>query len=148
MSVYCPVLDNDTVYLACKECEQRWCEAFFCLVVGTRTFADYKLMCEKLDAMLVNHKNVVIVSGGARGADTLAERYAKERGYGFKVFNADWSRYGKKAGYIRNKQMHVYIAKQKLRGVVAFWDGNSKGTAQNFELAEEYKNQIRVVRYC
>ena len=42
--------------------------------------------------------------------------------------------------------MHEYLSKQKSRGVIAFWDGKSKGTAHSFELAKEFDNPIRVVR--
>ena len=58
-------------------------EKFYVLVAGSRTFTDYELMKSKLDKLLINHNDVVVVSGGARGADTLAERYAKEKGYIF-----------------------------------------------------------------
>lgn len=147
MSVYCPILDNNTVYMTCNDCDRKWCEAFFCLVVGSRTFNDYKLLCEKLDLLLVYHNNIVVVSGGAKGADTLAEKYATEHNYGCKVFPADWNKYGRPAGYIRNKQMHEYISKQEHRGVVAFWDGKSRGTAQNFSLARSFNNEIRTILY-
>lgn len=122
---------------------------FYCLVVGSRTFDNYQLMCEALDHLLQNKKYIVIVSGGAKGADTLAERYANEHGHRLKVFKADWNKYGKSAGYRRNEQMHLYISahSDKDRGVVAFWDGNSKGTAQNFELAVRYNNPIRIYNY-
>lgn len=147
MSVYCPILDSNTVYMTCNECDKKWCESFFCMVIGSRTFKDYNLMCEKLDNLLKNHKNVVIVSGGASGADSLAERYAKERGFELKVFPAEWNKFGNAAGYIRNRQMHEFIAKQDKRGVVAFWDGKSKGTVHSFELAKTYNNPIRIIRF-
>ena len=121
-------------------------DAFYCLVVGSRSFDNYSLMSKKLDKLLSNQKKVVIVSGGARGADSLAERYAAERRYPCKVFKADWS-IGKRAGFARNKQMHEYISSFEHRGVVAFWDGKSKGTAHNFELAKQYNNPIRIVRF-
>lgn len=49
-----------------------------------------------------------IVSGGARGADRLGERYARERDYNLKVFNADWEKKGRRAGMIRNIEMLKY----------------------------------------
>ena len=120
---------------------------FYCLVVGSRTFDNYQLMCNVLDHLLQNQKEIVIVSGGARGADTLAEKYAKEHGYPLKVFKADWQRFGKKAGYLRNEEMHKYISVHDKRGVVAFWDGTSKGTAHNFELSVKYNNPIKIYNY-
>ncbi len=146
MSRYCPQRDGEVLYLDCKECDEKWCEAFFCLVVGSRTFTDYDLLRTKLNHILKNHNNIIIVSGGAKGADSLAEQYAKEKGYPVKIFPADWGRYGKSAGYRRNELMHQYISKVKNRGVVAFWQNNSKGTAHNFELAKKYGNPIRIVK--
>ncbi len=147
MATYCPQKEGPALYLECQECENKICESFFCLVVGSRTFNNYDLMKDKLDNILKNHHDIVIVSGGAKGADTLAERYAKEKGYQIVVFKADWDKNGKSAGYKRNRQMHQYISKVKNRGIVAFWDGQSKGTAHNFELAKEYGNQIRIIRF-
>lgn len=92
MALYCPAKDGPALYPECKECEDRLCEAFYCLVVGSRTFDDYELMKKKLDHILKNYHRIVIVSGGARGADSLAERYAKEKGYPLKVFPAEWDK--------------------------------------------------------
>lgn len=119
---------------------------FYCLVIGSRTFNDYSLMYATLDKMLINYTDITIVSGGASGADALAERYAKDKGYALKVFPADWS-LGKSAGYQRNTQMHQYIAQFPHRGCIAFWDGISRGTQHNFKLAEQLGNQIRIYKF-
>lgn len=120
---------------------------FACLIVGSRTFMDYELLKRKCDHLLQNQKDILIVSGGAKGADFLAEKYAKEKGYVLKVFRADWDKNGKAAGYIRNEEMHKFIATFEKRGVIAFWDGSSKGTAHNFDLAKKYNNQIKIINY-
>lgn len=117
------------------------------LIVGSRNFDDYELLEEIMDGRLADKSSVEIVSGGARGADSLAERYAKERGYKLTVFPADWDKYGKSAGYIRNEEMHRYIREFDERLCVAFWDGESKGTAHNFELSKKYNNPIDIVNY-
>lgn len=146
---YCPITRGNVTYIHCQDCgKEKKCERFFCLVVGSRTFDNYTAMAQKLDFLLRNQgKDVVIVSGGAKGADSLAERYAKERGYGLVVFLADWEKYGRAAGYIRNHEMHEYISHMEKRGVVAFWDGQSRGTKHNFELSEKYGNPIKVIRF-
>ena len=129
----------------CGRCMHLFSEYFFCLVVGSRTFDDYSLMERKLDRLLsMQDGKVVIVSGGAKGADSLAERYAREKGYMMTVFSADWSK-GKSAGYTRNVKMHEFISHADRRGCVAFWKDGSKGTAHNFELAEKYGNQLRKI---
>lgn len=146
MSQYCPVINGPTLYLNCKECEEKECEKFQCLIIGSRSFTDYEYFKTKINYYLQNHKNdAVIISGGAAGTDSLAKQYAKEFGYEYKEFPAEWKQYGKSAGYMRNKQMHEYISHFKKRGVIAFWDGKSKGTAQSFDLAPEYNNQLIVV---
>lgn len=146
MAKYCPYKEGEALYPECTECRDKACEYFFCLVVGSRTFDNYPLMEKKLDHLLQNKApKVVIVSGHARGADSCAEKYAKERGYLLKVFPAQWDKYGKSAGYKRNLQMHEFIAKFKDRGCVAFWKDQSKGTAHNFGLAEKFGTNIVII---
>ena len=119
---------------------------FYCLVVGSRGFADYELLESTLDKLLINYRDITIVSGGAKGADSLAEEYAAANGYECMVFKADWQQHGRAAGIIRNEQMHKYIAQYEKRGCVAFWDGQSRGTYSNFELAKKYNNPLRIIR--
>lgn len=119
---------------------------FYCLIVGSRTFTDYELFSRKVDYLLQNYKDIVIVSGGAKGADTLAKKYAKERKYKYIEFPADWNTYGKSAGYIRNEQMHKFLFEHNPRGCIAFWDGKSKGTKHNFGLVKKYNTPIKIVR--
>lgn len=120
---------------------------FICLVAGSRSFDDYELLSQTLDNLLSNQPKVAIVSGGAKGADSLAERYAREHNLPLKVFPADWNRFGKSAGYKRNRQMHEFIAKFQNRGCVCFWGGKSKGIQHNFKLCDEFKNPLRIKRF-
>ena len=120
---------------------------FYCLVAGSRGFNDYNRMKQELDAFLPKYEEITIVSGGARGADTLAERYAKERGCLLVVIKADWDKFGKSAGYRRNEAMHDYIKQFENRACVCFWDGTSKGTQHNFGLAEKNHTQLLICKY-
>lgn len=124
---------------------------FYLLVAGSRGFNNYPFLKVKLDNLLQyqseSGREIHIVSGGARGADTFAEWYAKERGYKMHVFPADWDRFGKSAGYRRNEQMHQFIAQFPKRGCVCFWDGKSKGTRHNFELCKTYDTPLRKVLF-
>ena len=81
-----------------------------------------------------------IVSGGAKGADGFAERYAKEKNIPLKVFKAGWDKYGKRAGYIRNKEIWEYADQG-----IAFWDGRSRGTAHSFELSKFLGKKIKII---
>lgn len=117
---------------------------FKVIVAGGRDFADYALLKQKLDYALKNKvtESITIVSGAARGADKLGERYAKERGYEIDSHPANWDRYGKSAGYIRNKEMA-----QNADALMAFWDGKSKGTKHMIDLAEQYGLKVIVINY-
>jgi predicted Rossmann-fold nucleotide-binding protein len=99
-------------------------------------------MRERLDLLLSQRSEVVILSGGAKGADQLGERYAKERGITVEVYPALWSVHGRSAGYIRNRQMA-----QSADALVAFWDGRSPGTEHMIDLAEHLQIPYRVIRF-
>ena len=119
---------------------------FRCLIVGSRGYTDYASFKAKCDALLAGKTDIEIISGDASGTDAMAERYAHEHGYSLQIFPADWSRYGKRAGYVRNREMHSYISIHADRGVIAFWDGESRGTAQSFVLSREFDNPLRIIR--
>ena len=68
----------------------------------------------------------VVITGGARGADAHAEHFARERGIEVIVEKAEWAKFGKSAGPIRNRRM---VLKHRPDKIVAFQRGNSPGTA-------------------
>jgi hypothetical protein len=106
-------------------------------VVGSHDFHDYSRLKHTLD----NMENIsMLLSGGAKGADSLAEIYAREKNIELKRLVPDWSTYGRAAGMIRNKDI-VAEAEQ----VVAFWDGKSKGTKHSIELAKKIGVPVLVV---
>ena len=115
------------------------------IVAGTRDFNDYVLLAAKLDAILANtpKDQIEIVSGTSAGADKLGEQYAISNNLGLKRFPADWKKYNKKAGPIRNEEMAQYATH-----CVCFWDGKSKGTANMIELANQYNLVLRVIQYA
>ena len=120
---------------------------FYAIIVGSRSFTDYDFLKAKCDALLINQKEVTVVSGGSRGADYFAKCYATQRGYQYKEFKANWDLFGASAGYIRNEEMHRFVSQFPDRGCIAFWDGESKGTQHNFMLAEKYHNPIRIIEF-
>lgn len=118
----------------------------YLLVVGSRTFHNYTLLQKKLEEELNRtSESIEIVSGGAKGADNLAKEFARLHKLTYREFPANWNLYGKSAGYKRNEEMHKYISEKRNRKIIAFWDGKSKGTKSNFELAKKYGNEIEVV---
>lgn len=110
-------------------------------IVGSRTFSDYSLLCEEIDKLRMTINITRVVSGGARGADFLGEKYAKEKNIPIVILRANWSKYGKRAGVLRNGD----IVKMSDR-VIAFWDGKSRGTKNTIELAEKHGKPSHVVQ--
>lgn len=114
-----------------------------CAIVGGRDFNDYGFMKKVLDERFDNLSFVEsIVSGGAKGADTLAERYAKEIGRPVVVFKPDYKKYGRGAALVRNTQIIEYSDV-----VYAFWDGRSKGTRDAINKAQKLAKILYVIRY-
>ena len=81
-----------------------------------------------------------VVSGAARGVDRLGEQWAKENDIPIKQFIPDWYGLGKKAGYVRNREMGDYAD-----ALIALWDGESKGTKGMIEYAQ--KKGLKVYVY-
>ena len=109
-------------------------------VVGSRTFTDYILLKETLDKLYPNIQ--LIVSGGAQGADSLAEKYAQEEGIPTLIIYPEWKKYGKAAGFVRNKDI---VGAGDI--LVAFWDGASKGTKDSIDFAKKLDKRIILVAF-
>ena len=125
------------------------------IIAGSRSFDDYiKLKTAMYDTICDLKKsngeelNIKIISGTARGADKLGERYANEYGYEVVRFPANWDRLGKRAGYVRNAEMAKYAVSDGSIGVlVACWDGASKGTKHMIDLANKYGLEVLIVEF-
>jgi hypothetical protein len=105
-------------------------------VIGSRNFNDY----EKVKQVLSTKNITLLVSGGAKGADTLGQKYAEEHDIETKIFLPDWEKYGKKAGFLRNSDI---INESEL--VIAFWDGVSKGTLDSLKKAKKENKNILII---
>jgi hypothetical protein len=107
-------------------------------IIGSRGYNNY----EQVSAILNEYKSqvVLVISGGAKGADTLGEKWALENNIETLIFPADWDKYGKRAGYIRNEDIV-----KNCDFVIAFWDGKSKGTANSIALANKYNKPIKII---
>jgi hypothetical protein len=114
-------------------------------VVGSRSFNNYVYLWEVLHAidlrLCVNKGSPIheIISGGARGADTLAEQFAKKENLPLKVFPAEWDKYGKSAGFRRNQQIV-----DNCDILIAFWDGESRGTKHSIDLATKQNKPVYI----
>ena len=106
------------------------------LVCGGREFSDKDQLYRVLDF----YKPTFIISGAARGADTLAIEYAKDRKIPYKEYPADWKRYGNHAGHIRNKEM-IILGLPDV--VIAFTGGH--GTENMIKQSKSHKIKIIIV---
>ena len=102
------------------------------IIAGGRDFTDYMKLASACDALLREVTVSEIVSGTAKGADQLGERFANGGGYPIKRFPADWDKHGKAAGPKRNAEMAEYAD-----CLIAFWDGQSKGTKNMIDTAKK-----------
>ena len=122
------------------------------IIAGSRDFNDYELL-KKSAIEIITKKTMLpdltrIISGGARGADTLGERFANEMGLEISRFIPDWDGLGKRAGYARNAEMAKFAVEDGNYGVlIAFWDGQSRGTKHMIDLANKYGLEVHVVNY-
>ncbi len=115
------------------------------VIAGGRGFDDYDYLQHCMDAVkyLYSDHEITVVSGGARGADTLAEQWAGEQHLVFNEMNADWERFGKRAGLLRNHDM------AKIGNVLcAFWDGKTRGTRNMIGEAMKEGLEIHIFRYA
>ena len=125
------------------------------IIAGSRDFDDFpKLMNSSIEILTGISKKrddldrIRIISGTARGADKLGEQYAKIAGYELSKFPADWGGLGKRAGYVRNAEMAKFAVEDDSYGVlIAFWDGQSRGTKHMIDLAKRYGLEVHVVNY-
>jgi hypothetical protein len=98
------------------------------LVTGSRDWTDQAMIDSVLDDLSEQHGPLTIIEGGARGADSCAKRWANTRDMECRTYRADWGRYRKGAGPVRNQQM---LDEEHPDLVVAFHAdlAASKGTA-------------------
>jgi len=118
------------------------------IIAGSREFDNYDFLKSNMDVLFnlfgidKEKEQIEIICGMCRGADMLGERFAKENNYAIKYFPADWDKYGKAAGVIRNEEMAKYAAEYEDEDdegiLVAFWDGKSRGTKNMIDNAEKY----------
>lgn len=114
-------------------------------IAGSRSFTDQGLLEDEVIRFLLDlgqfGKPLEIVSGTAKGADTLGEIFANDFEHSITRFPADWS-IGKKAGYLRNKEMARYSD-----AVIVFWDGTSNGTKNMISITKANNKPLRIIEY-
>jgi YspA, cpYpsA-related SLOG family len=108
------------------------------IIAGSRRFTDYQHLCQVLapDRQRITQ----VITGGARGADRLGYRWAVKHVVPHRLFRADWERFGRSAGVRRNRQMA-----QAGDVLLAFWDGQSPGTAHLIQCMRQLGKPIVLI---
>lgn len=125
-------------------------------IIGSTSFDDYDLVCKTVKEHGFDLE--LIVSGGAKGADSLGEKYADDNDIPKKIFPAEWDnleavpckiktnkrgqKYNALAGFNRNK---LIVDASDM--VLAFWDGESPGTEDSIEYAQEKRKFVITIYY-
>ena len=112
------------------------------IIAGGRDFDKGFELVKAVDNFRDENNITEVVCGMAKGADMMGLSYAKYNEIPVKRFPANWNKYGKSAGYIRNKEMAEYAD-----ALIAFWDGKSPGTKMMIELATQKGLIVNVVKY-
>ena len=109
-------------------------------IVGSRNFQDYERIVQGVERLKEHYPHLQILSGGARGVDRLAQRAAEYLGIPFKLFPANWEKYGRRAGMLRNE----FLIRDADK-VVAVWDGQSRGTANSIQWAKKLGTPYKII---
>ena len=110
------------------------------IIAGGRDFDSYDMVVQALEGY--NNENCIVISGTARGADQLGEQVADNKAIRIVRCPAQWNKYGKSAGYKRNALMA-----DMATHLIAFWDGESRGTNHMINLANDRGLDVTVIRY-
>jgi hypothetical protein len=112
------------------------------IVAGGRDFQDFDLLSKKLDIAFSKRADVVIISGMACGADSLAVKYAEQHKIRVSEFPAQWEKHGNASGFRRNVEMARFAD-----ACVCFWNGKSVGTKHMIDTAQRYNLKLRIIKY-
>jgi hypothetical protein len=109
-------------------------------VIGSRSFDNYDLLNNEISSLDI--KITEIISGGAKGADYLAEKWALQNNIQLTIIKPRWNIFGRGAGIKRNEEII-----QNCHYCIAFWDGKSKGTFSSIKLCEKYSKPNKIIVY-
>lgn len=117
------------------------------IIAGSRSVTDYALCTQEIEQALSEwgvelDQILSVVNGGARGPDTLGERWAEQQGIVVEKFIPDWEKNGKAAGHIRNREMAKHAS--PYGGCVVLWDGVSAGSKGMIQAARHRRLWLSV----
>lgn len=119
------------------------------IICGSRIFDNYDLLEKSFLERFPFAKefNTTIISGGASGADTIGETFARGCGFGLVQMLADWEYYGDSADYVRNHQMIDFCKEKRSCHILAMWDGVSNDAKHMIDLGLKKGLNVHVIRF-
>ena len=114
------------------------------MICGSRSITDKAWSFEQINNCVSKHNfdEIVVIEGEARGIDTFARQWAERHGYKIEKYPADWSLYGRKAGFVRNE-----IMVKACDFCLIIWDGESHGTLNDIKLCKKLNKPYDLVIY-
>lgn len=114
------------------------------IIAGSRTFNNYELLKNEVTKYLsdLNTTEVSIICGMAKGADLLGVRYAREENLEIIKMPANWDKYKKSAGYVRNSEMGNIAD-----AAIIFWDESSHGSKNMLNIMQKLNKPCKVVLF-
>lgn len=109
------------------------------IIAGSRTGFRYSDI-ERFLAQ-VPFEITTVICGGAQGVDSLGRAWAHQHNIPVEMYLAEWEKYGKRAGYLRNVKMA-----ETADALIAIWDGKSKGTSHMIRVASAAKLWLKVFK--
>lgn len=109
-------------------------------VIGSRSFQNELLLNDTLGSL--NDSIGLIISGGAKGADKFAEKWAIQNKVPFKPILPEWDKFGKAAGIKRNR-----LIVEESDFCLIFWDGKSSGTRSSIDFCKKLKKPCKVIYF-
>jgi hypothetical protein len=122
------------------------------IIAGGRDFNNYPLLEEKVSEILSPYfkkeKKIIIRQGAAKGVDLLGKQFALKHNFLTQEYIANWSKFGKRAGLLRNKEMaDGKVGDLPADMLIVFWDGQSKGTKHMIDTMKERNKIVHVINY-
>lgn len=115
------------------------------IITGGRNFRNYPMLEKRVNKILSKvkeTKDIIIVSGGSKGAEHLGEKYARKNHFKLEKYPVEWDIYGGRAGAVRDKEML-----SKSRVCICFWDWRNKGTKYFINSAKKEGLVLKVIKY-
>lgn len=109
-------------------------------IIGSRECGNINFE-QVLQNRLLIFGNDTIISGGARGIDTLAAMYARKHGMKLLEFRPDYATFGRGATFVRNR-----LIVDMADVVLAFWNGTSRGTKYTIDYAKKKYVPVILIR--